>query len=77
LIVPSSVADQVEPEGEKIELPPELVPPAVAVAVLRTAPAVSDQVLVHPTEAELGLSRYDDDRLIDLATRLPFEPRCS
>ena len=54
--------------------PPKLVPAPTPLAVLRAAPALTDQMLVHPTEAELGLMRYDPQRVATLAVSLPFEP---
>lgn len=74
LIVPSSVAEGAQPQSSPIRLPPELVPAPSPVAFYDNAPHSTDQVLVHPTEAELGLVPYDLDFLVELASGIPFEP---
>jgi hypothetical protein len=74
LIVPSSVADRGHHQPPTVRLPPELVPPPVPVAFYDNAPHSTDQVLVHPTEAELGLPvPFDLESLVELASEVPFE----
>lgn len=75
LIVPSSVADGTQVQQLAVGLPTELIPPPAPIALQSAAPHSTDQILVHPTEEELGLSaRYDLDFLVALASEIPFEP---
>jgi hypothetical protein len=73
LIVPSSIAGEVR-RDPPVYLPPQLAPPARAVAEVDGLPLSSDQMMARPNERELGLTPSDLEYLASEAAQIPFEP---
>lgn len=73
LLVPSSIADRLRSRRTSIDLPPELVPPAVAIAVVENLPVSADQLGGAINEEELGLPSADLPELVRRGQELPFE----
>ncbi len=75
LIVPSSIAEEARARAPQTpDLPPDLLPPQEAVAILDQLPSSADQFLARPNEAELGLEPSTLEYLAGEAAHIPFEP---
>lgn len=74
LIVPSSLGVAM-PSQPEVPVPPELLSPPTPIAFFDNPPHAFDQILVHPTEDELGIPfKVTLDQLRSSASDVPFEP---
>src|SRR5437588_1858120 len=74
LIVPSSLGVAM-PSQPEVPVPPELLSPPTPIAFFNNPPHAFDQILVHPTEDELGIPfKVTLDQLRSSASNVPFEP---
>jgi len=75
LIVPSSLAGEARGRAPHTpDLPPDLLPPAQAVAILDQLPNSADQFLARPNERELDLEPSTLEYLAGEGAQIPFEP---
>ena len=75
LLLPSSIAGEARGlASHTLYLPPDLRPPAQAVAILDQLPSSADQVFARPNERELDLEPSTLEYLAGEAAGIPFEP---